>query len=360
MRTVMRTATRTVTRRSVLGGAAAVAAVPFSTRVVSAAPPAEGITPALIDAARKEGSVNWYTAMDLPAAEAIAKAFEAKFAGITVKVERSGSERVFQRIAQEYSSRITAVDIVNSADAAHALSWKQEGWLQPIMPDEVAGHYKAGTFDPDGHFATHRVHLSAIAYNTTLVKPEDAPKSFADLLDQKWVGKMVKGNPNYSGTIMTATFQMARDLGWEYFEKLSRMKVMQVQSSTDPPKKIALGERAVMVDGGHYNVLQAAAKGAPLALVYPTEGCPYVSNPAALFKAAPHPNAGRLMHLWMLSAEGQDKMFEVTSCYSMHGGVKAPPGIKPLSEIKTMREDAVGVVAQAEAIKAKYTSYFKV
>jgi iron(III) transport system substrate-binding protein len=344
---------RKISRRTILTGAAALTAVPFSTRVVSAAPPAEGITAALIQAAVKEGSVNWYTAMDLLAAETLSKAFEAKYPGIQVKVERSGSERVFQRIAQETSSKIAACDIVNSADAAHAIAWKKEGWLAPYMPEDVAKHYAPGTFDPDGHYITHRVHLSAIAYNTTLVKPEDAPKSFADLLDPKWTGRMVKGNPNYSGTIMTATFQMARDLGWEYFEK-------QVQSSTDPPKKIALGERAVMVDGGHYNVLQAKEKGAPLELVYPAEGCPYVSNPAGVFKSAPHPNAARLMHNWMHSAEGQNVMFATSACYSMHQGIKTPAGIKPLSDIKTMKEDATGMISQIDEIKAKYTSYFKV
>ena len=76
------------------------------------------------------------------------------------------------------------------------------------------------------------------------MKAEDAPKSFADLLDPKWTGKIVKAHPGYSGTIMTATFQIARDLGWDYFEKLAKQKVMQVQSASDPPKKLALGERA--------------------------------------------------------------------------------------------------------------------
>jgi iron(III) transport system substrate-binding protein len=351
---------RTISRRTVLTGAVATAAIPFSTRVVSAAPPAEGITPALIEAAKKEGVVNWYTAMDLPAAETLSKAFEAKFPGIQVKVERSGSERVYQRIAQEYSSKIAAVDFVNSADAAHALAWKKDGLLMAYMPEDVAKHFTPGTFDPEGYYATHRVHLSAIAYNTTMVKPEDAPKSYADLLDPKWIGRMVKGNPNYSGTIMTATFQMARDLGWEYFEKLAKMKVMQVQSSTDPPKKIALGERAVMVDGGHYNVMQHKEKGAPLELVFPTEGCPYVSNPSAIFKAAPHPNAAKLMHNWMMSGEGQERMFDATYSFTMHRGVKPKPGFKSLKDIKTMKEDPEAIVTQAEAIKAKYTSYFKV
>ena len=59
--------------------------------------------------------------------------------------------------------------------------------------------------------ASFRVSLSGIAYNTDLVKAADAPKSFADLLDPKWIGKIVKAHPGYSGTAMTATFQMARD-----------------------------------------------------------------------------------------------------------------------------------------------------
>ena len=104
------------------------------------------------------------------------------------------------------------------------------------------------------------------------MKAEDAPKSFADLLDPKWAGKMVKAHPSYSGTIMTATFQMARDLGWGYFEKLAKQRVMQVQSAADPPKKLALGERAVMADGNEYNMFQLKEKGKPVEIVYPAEG----------------------------------------------------------------------------------------
>ena len=137
--------------------------------------------------------------------------------------------------------------------------------------------------------ATSRIYLSSIAYNTNLVKPEDAPKSFADLLDPKWAGKMVKGHPAYSGTIMTATFQMVRELGWEYLEKLSKQRVMQVQSSTDPPKKLSLGERAVMADGNEYGVVLLKEAGQPVEPVYPAEGTPTISGPTGIFATAPHP-----------------------------------------------------------------------
>jgi hypothetical protein len=89
---------------------------------------------------------------------------------------------------------------------------------------------------------------------------------------------MVKGHPAYSGTIMTATFQMVRELGWEYMEKLAKQRVMQVQSSTDPPKKLSLGERAVMADGNEYGIVLLKEAGQPVEPVYPAEGTPTISG----------------------------------------------------------------------------------
>src|SRR5476649_1356587 len=209
-----------ISRRTVLKGTSALlAGAAFSTRVLADAPPPQPVTAALIEAAKKEGQVIHYTSTDLPVAEKLAKAFEAKYPGIAVRVERTGAERVFQRIGQEYSSNIHAVDVVNSSDAAHFIAWKRDGILQPYVPEDVAKFYPAEHKDPDGMFASFRVWLCVIGYNTDQVKAADAPKSFADLLDPKWKNKMVKAHPGYSGTIMTATFQMARDIGWDYFEK---------------------------------------------------------------------------------------------------------------------------------------------
>jgi iron(III) transport system substrate-binding protein len=107
----------------------------------------------------------------------------------------------FQRIAQEQSSRITAVDVANSTDPAHYLDWKTNDWLAPYLPEDVAKHYPADQIDPDGMHANLVRLDEVIGYNTNLVKREDAPKSYADLLDPKWMGKIVKGHPGYSGAI---------------------------------------------------------------------------------------------------------------------------------------------------------------
>jgi iron(III) transport system substrate-binding protein len=347
-------------RRGLLKGSGALALGFSATRVLAAAPPASAVTPDLIAAARKEGKVVYYTSIDLPMAEKIAKSFEAKYPGIAVRVERTGAERVFQRIGQEYGSRIHAVDVVNSSDAAHFIVWKREGMLAPYVPEDVAKYYPSEHKDADGLYASFRVGLSVIAYNTNLVKPEEAPKSFADLLDPKWKGKLVKAHPGYSGTIMTATYQMQRDLGWGYFEKLAQQNVLQVQSATDTPKKIALGERAVMVDGGEYNILQLKEKGNPVEPVYATEGTPLIVGPNAVFKNAPNPNAARLFQSYCFSAECQQLIVDVGGLRSAHSQTKEKPGRKPFKEIKTMKEDAAAVEKEGAEIKARYSKLFKV
>ena len=91
-----------VSRRTVLkAGVALGATTVFAQPLRAAAPAPEAITPALIEAAKKEGKVVFYTAMDLQFAERLGKAFEAKFPGIAARVERSGAERIFTRIGQE-------------------------------------------------------------------------------------------------------------------------------------------------------------------------------------------------------------------------------------------------------------------
>src|SRR6201996_9259756 len=109
-----------LSRRDVLKTATALAAgTLFAEPVRAAAPPPTSVTPELIDAARKEGKISYYSALELNVAERLGKAFEAKYPGISVHVERSGAERIYQRIAQEQDSGINAADVDHSTDRAH-------------------------------------------------------------------------------------------------------------------------------------------------------------------------------------------------------------------------------------------------
>ena len=327
--------------------------------VVLAAPPQSSpLTPDLVAAAQKEGHVIWYTSAELGLVETVAKAFEAKYPGISVQLERSGAERNFQRIAQEYGSNIHAVDVIDSSDTSNFISWKHDGLLAPYVPEIMVGYVPDSYRDPDGLYAGWRATLSIMGYNTKLVAASDAPQSFADLLDPKWDGKLVKAHPGYSGTIMTATYEMVRELGWPYFEKLARQHVMQVQSANDPVRKLETGGRSVSVDGVEYLLQLEKNHGAPVQPIYPSEGTPFIAGSVGVMKDAPHPNAARLYESYLFSHETQQLIVDIGALRSFDPTVKEMPGRPALKDLKLMRDDPQGTAAHADEIKEKYSQYF--
>src|SRR5882762_5475424 len=126
-----------ISRRDLIKGSAAFGLTAFATPLKATAPEPVAITPALIEAARKEAKVLLYSSMDLPVGEKLGKAFEAKYPGIAVQIERAGSERLFQRVDQEFGSGIRSVDVINSSDASHFITWKKNGWLAPFVTEDI-------------------------------------------------------------------------------------------------------------------------------------------------------------------------------------------------------------------------------
>ena len=251
--------------------------------------------------------------------------------------------------------------MVNSSDAAHFIVWKREGILEPYVPEDVAKYYPAEHKDPDGTFATFRAWVCVIGYNTNMVKAEDAPKSYADLLDPKWTGKIVKAHPSYSGTIMTATYQMSRDLGWEYFEKLAKQKVMQVQSSADPPKKLALGERAG--DGGRQRVQHVHREGEGQRRSRSStrpRARRSSSAPTRCSRTRPIRTPRGCSRASASRPRRSSSSIDVGGLRSLHPEVKEKPGRKPFGEIKKMKDDPVAVEKMSEQIKARYSKLFGV
>src|SRR5579864_6250211 len=107
-----------LSRRKVITGSAALGLTIFASPAKAAAPEVQAITPQLIEAAKKEGKVVLYSPMDLPVGEKLGRAFEAQYPDIQVQIERTGSERLFQRVEQEFASGVHAADVINSADAS--------------------------------------------------------------------------------------------------------------------------------------------------------------------------------------------------------------------------------------------------
>jgi len=312
---------------------------------------------ALFQAARKEGSVIWYTSLALPSSTAISHAFKMKYTGIDVEVHRTGSQRVLQRIMQEASAGIKNADVIHTSDAGHFELLKDKGMLLKFTPRGVEV-FPAGFKDKDGFYYAMRATLSVIAYNPKSLPEKDAPKTWKDLLNNKWSGKEVTAHPGYSGIIMTHVLALVNVYGWDYFRDLAKNKLHIVQSANDPAGVIASGERPVGVNGAEYFYYKTQKQGNPIKIVYPKEGVPLVVSPVAIAKNAPHPNAAKLFTEFIFSKESQQLLADKEGLYTGHPEVTYPADKPKLKDLKLLAPSADELEKRNAEIKKRFIEYF--
>jgi len=319
--------------------------------------PAAAQDAARVEAAKKEGKVVWYTSLALPSAEKVAKLFEAAYPGIKVEVHRTGSQRILQRVMQELQANIKNVDVVHTSDAGHYVLLKEKKLLARHTPAGVE-RFPAGFKDRDGYYYGLRATVNVIAYNTQKVAAAEAPKTWKDLLDPKWKGRMVTAHPGYSGVIATHVLALVHLHGWEYFQALAKNQLMLVQSAVDPSGVVASGERPVAVNGGEYTFYQSKKQGNPVEIVYPKEGVPLVVSPTAITSFAPHPQAARLFTDFSFTREVQQVMADSEGLYTGHPDVKYPADKPKLTDLKLLTAEPEELEKRNEEIKKRFVEFF--
>ena len=312
---------------------------------------------ARIEAAKKEGRVVWYTSLALTSAEKVAKLFETAYPGIKVEVQRTGSQRILQRVMQELQANIKNVDVIHTSDAGHYVFLKEKKLLMKYTPAGVES-FPPSFKDKDGYHYGLRATVNVIAYNTKAVPAAEAPKAWKDLVDTRWRGKLVTAHPGYSGVIATHVLALVHLYGWDYFKQLAQNKPLLVQSAVDPAGIVASGERAVAANGGDYTFYQSKKKGNPIEIVFPKEGVPLVISPTAIASFAPHPNAAKLFTDFLFSLEIQQVLADSEGLYTGHPGVKYPADQPKLGDLKLLQVDPEELEKRNEEIKARFVELF--
>src|SRR5216117_1779221 len=128
---------------------------------------------ALVEAAKKECKVVWYTSLALTSSEKVAKLFETAYPGIKVEVQRTGSERILQRVMQELQANIKNVDVIHTSDAGHFVLFKEKKLLTKYTPAGV-DNFPAGFKDKEGFYYGLRATVNCIAFNTKAVPAAEA------------------------------------------------------------------------------------------------------------------------------------------------------------------------------------------
>jgi iron(III) transport system substrate-binding protein len=258
---------------------------------------------------------------------------------------------------QEAAAGVKTVDVIHTSDAGHFVLLKEKGMLLKYAPQGTAA-LPAGFRDKDGFYFGMRATLSVIADNPKLISDKDAPRTWKDLLNPKWKGKMVSAHPGYSGIIMTHVLALVNLYGWDYFRDLAKNSLHVVQSANDPAGVVASGERPVGVNGAEYFYYKTQKQGNPIKIIYPSEGVPLVVSPVAVAKDAPHPNAAKLFVDYIFSKESQQLLADKEGLYTGHPQVTYPADKPKLKDLKLLSVEADELEKRNAEIKKRFIEYF--
>lgn len=285
-------------------GVAALAAGGLAASLVTA--PAAAVDAAMIAAAKKEGQFTWYTTLVVTqVVRPLAQAFEKKY-GIKVNFVPAPWQETAIRITNEGRANAIKGDLFDGSPTFTPLH--AAGLVDAYIP-EAAKDYPADMKEPTGLWTAHVLQPATPAVNTDAVAAKDFPKTYEDLLDPKWKGKMgwttspsVAGPSGFVGNILLT---MGKEKGMDYLSKLATQKIANVPSNQRVVLDQAIsGQYPLVLSIYNYHAAISAAEGAPIQWLKLEPSVMHIGL-FGLIKGSPCPNAARLFVEFGLSEEGQ-------------------------------------------------------
>lgn len=284
-------------------------------------PPAQRKT-ALEEGARKEGGMVFYTSMGLTDYPKIVGAFEKSFPFVKVTSVRLTQSSLFTKIDTEARAGRVLVDVVASAPT-EIWELRYKGYSFPYLSPELKA-FPAGSYDAQGFWSSFEVTPIVVAFNTKQVRQDEAPRSYQDLLQARWKGRMSLGSDEYAWySVMLDGMGKAKAL--EYMRALARQQLHIPGSSSIVRLQLALaGESAIVIAARGRRVVEYKEKGAPIDYrlfdPYPAE-----PNAVSVMRRTSHPHASLLFIDWILSEEAQSMMAQQIPRLTIRKGVKQIP-----------------------------------
>jgi ABC-type Fe3+ transport system substrate-binding protein len=277
----------------------------------------------LVEGARKEGKITWYTSLIVDqVVRPVKEAFEKKYPFIQIEPFRGNSERIVQKMFAEYQGKRYEVDIVDGTVTAPMV--KKGGYLQRFYSPYLA-EYPAELKDPQGYWGVSNVYYFAVGYNTRMVKPNEVPKSYEDLLHPRWKGQMMwstsrgSGAPMMIGNILQS---MGQEAGKAYLQKLKAQNVAKTTASNRQLLDLVIaGEYPLGLHIFHHHAHISRTAGAPVDWA-PIEPLSATINTMSPVTRSPHPHSAMLLLDFIFSEEGQ-KVIQAVNYLPSHPKVPA-------------------------------------
>ena len=306
----------------------------------------------LLAAATQEGTVSWYNGYigDTVAQDMLAR-FERSHPGVKVQALRSTSQVAYQRLLQDQKAGLRNCDVYSSSDISHFDALSRQHRLMAYTPANAARINPAfRALYEDGAYYPALISMMALGYNTARVPEADAPRNWPDLLLPRWKNQAAMGHPGFSGYAGTWALLMQQMYGDGFIPALARNNPLIGRSSNDSVTQLVSGERIVAAVPA-YVAIEAARRGNPIRVVYPTDGALLMVSPAGIMADAPHPNAAKLFMEWLLGPENS-ALLVAQGAEPINTDVPPAPGQPPIDTIRTrrpaLREIVDGIPAVAE------------
>lgn len=300
------------------------------------APP--GVEASIVTQAKAEGSVVFYSAYNAELSDAIGQAFQERY-GIEVEVVRQASADLNARYAAEAEADAIVADVLWQPDDVFAAAATQEGWLDTLDPSVITNLDKVDEDDRTDTTVTTLKQPWGIAYNTSIMSADDAPKSWEDLSrGGKISGGLLLADPSNSVSTAAVYDLWLDEFGVEFFADVKDTQKFEIADSvSNAIQQVGGGEAAAFVPAPMSTVANAQEVGAPVDIVVPdlTTGFPMLGSISA---EAPHPNAARLLLDFLLTADGQRIAvadFAIPVVEGIDSGVPLPSGYVPSNNERT-------------------------
>ncbi len=290
-----------------------------------------------------------YTSVPQELATQFANAFMKKRPDIRVEIYRAGSTEVGAKIAAEREVGGIRADLLWLADAPVYYDLRKRGELFAYVSPEAKA-IPADLKDPKGLFTAGRLINMIIAVNTEVMPLKEAPKSWKEFPDAG--KKAAMGNPLYSGSNFVTVAAFVQKDGWGWFERARTKGVAVVRGNSEAATALAGKEFAVAMTLD-YIVAGLIKKGAPLAIVWPSDGAISVPSPIAIIKGTKNPNGSKAFVDYVLSKEGQEFLVK-QEVIPVRGDVKPPAGQPSAKQIKFMPIPYEWAADNAPAIREKF------
>ena len=277
----------------------------------------------LIEGAKKEGKLMWYTTLIVDqVVRPVKEAFEKEYPFIQVEFYRGNSENLVRRMLAEYQAKRYDVDLIDGT--VSPVMVKRAGFLQRFYSPYFAD-YPAELKDPEGFWGSTNVYFLTPGYNTRMVKLSELPKTYEDLLNPRWKGQMMwstsrgSGAPMFIGNVLTS---MGQEAGKAYLQKLKGQNIAKSTASNRQILDLVIaGEFPMALHIFNHHAYISKTAGAPVDW-YAIEPVTATIQTMALAKNSPHPHAAMLLLDFVLSEKGQ-KVFQQSNYLPAHPKVPA-------------------------------------